>query len=118
MSRLPFELALALRYLRPKGTPVSIITLICVLGVMLGVAILIIVISVMTGFGDLLRSKVLGLNSHIKIQQFRGPLGEWRSLVEQVEAQSRVADSSSSAVLVRSTRACPAWADVGHYGEP
>lgn len=85
MSRLPFELALALRYLRPKGTPVSIITLICVLGVMLGVAILIIVISVMTGFGDLLRSKVLGFNSHLKIEQFQGPLGNWREIVKKVK---------------------------------
>lgn len=90
MSRLPFELALALRYLRPKGTPVSIITLICVIGVMLGVAILIIVISVMTGFGDLLRSKVLGFNSHLKIQQFRGPLGDWREVMEKVRVHPEI----------------------------
>lgn len=90
MSRLPFELALALRYLRPRGTPVSIITLICVLGVMLGVAILIIVIAVMTGFGDLLRSKVLGFNSHIKIQQFQGPLDGWREIAQQVRTQAQV----------------------------
>jgi lipoprotein-releasing system permease protein len=90
MSRLPFELALALRYLRPKGTPVSIITLICVLGVMLGVAILIIVISVMTGFGDLLRSKVLGFNSHLKVEQFQGPLGNWRELIKKVKAHPDV----------------------------
>ena len=51
MSPLPFEIALALRYLRPKRTFVSIITLICVLGVTLGVAVLMIVIAVMTGFG-------------------------------------------------------------------
>jgi lipoprotein-releasing system permease protein len=91
MSRLPFELALALRYLRPKGTPVSIITLICVLGVMLGVAILIIVISVMTGFGDLLRAKVLGFNSHLKIEQFQGPLENWREVVQKVKAHPDVA---------------------------
>ena len=40
MLSLPFELLLALRYLRPKRTFVSIITLISVLGVMLGVAVL------------------------------------------------------------------------------
>ena len=49
MSKLPFELLLALRYLRPRRTFVSIITLISILGVALGVAVLIIVISVMTG---------------------------------------------------------------------
>jgi hypothetical protein len=42
MSRLPFELLLALRYLRPKRTFVSVITLISVLGVSLGVAVLIV----------------------------------------------------------------------------
>ena len=55
MSKLPFELLLALRYLRPKRTFVSIITLISVLGVALGVAVLIIVISVMSGFDHDLR---------------------------------------------------------------
>ena len=43
VSRLPFELFLALRYLRPKRTFVSVITLISVIGVTLGVAVLIIV---------------------------------------------------------------------------
>ncbi len=44
MSKLPFELLLALRYLRPKRTFVSIITLVCIVGVAMGVAVLIIVI--------------------------------------------------------------------------
>ncbi len=67
MSRLPFELMLALRYLRPKRTFVSIITLISVVGVALGVAVLIIVISVMSGFDHDLREKILGFNAHLKI---------------------------------------------------
>ena len=67
MSKLPFELFLALRYLRPKRTFVSIITLISILGVALGVAVLIIVISVMSGFDHDLRSKILGFNSPLKI---------------------------------------------------
>ena len=58
MSRLPFELLLALRYLRPKRTFVSVISLISVLGVTLGVAVLIIVISVMTGFDHHLRETI------------------------------------------------------------
>jgi len=48
--KAPFSLFLALRYLKPKRTFVSIITLISVLGVTLGIAVLIIVIAVMTGF--------------------------------------------------------------------
>jgi lipoprotein-releasing system permease protein len=67
MSKLPFELLLALRYLRPKRTFVSIITLISVIGVALGVAVLIIVISVMSGFDRDLRGKILGFNAHLKI---------------------------------------------------
>ena len=67
MSRLPFELLLALRYLRPKRTFVSIITLISIVGVALGVAVLIIVISVMSGFDHDLREKILGFNAHIEV---------------------------------------------------
>src|SRR5512132_1983633 len=69
MSRLPFELLLALRYLRPKRTFVSVITLISVLGVCLGVAVLIIVISVMSGFDHQMRDKILGFNPHLRITQ-------------------------------------------------
>ena len=67
MSKLPFELLLALRYLRPKRTFVSIITLISIVGVALGVAVLMIVISVMSGFDHDLREKILGFNAHLKI---------------------------------------------------
>src|SRR5262245_758145 len=67
MSRLPFELFLALRYLRPKRTFVSVITVISVLGVMLGVAVLIIVISVMAGFDKETRERLLGFNAHMRI---------------------------------------------------
>ena len=67
MSRLPFEFLLALRYLRPKRTFVSIITLISIVGVALGVAVLIIVISVMSGFDRDLRGKILGFNAHLRI---------------------------------------------------
>jgi len=69
MSKLPFELLLALRYLRPKRTFVSIITLISIIGVALGVAVLIIVISVMSGFDHDLREKILGFNPHLTIAQ-------------------------------------------------
>ncbi len=67
MSGLPFELMLALRYLRPKRTFVSVITLISVAGVALGVAVLIVVISVMSGFDKQLRDTILGFNAHIKV---------------------------------------------------
>lgn len=67
MSGLPFSLFLALRYLKPKRTFVSIISVISMIGVMLGVMVLIVVIAVMTGFGRDLRDRVLGMKSHIMV---------------------------------------------------
>lgn len=91
MSRLPFELFLALRYLRPKRTFVSAITLISVCGVMLGVAVLIIVISVMTGFDRQLREKILGFSSHLKVRHFEeDTLQDWRSLAKSVQSNAHV----------------------------
>ena len=50
MSRLPFEAFLAFRYLRPRRNFVSVITVISILGVLLGVMVLIEVIAEMSGF--------------------------------------------------------------------
>ena len=91
MSHLPFELQLALRYLRPKRTFVSVITLISIIGVMLGVAVLIIVISVMTGFDRELRNKILGFNPHLKVTSFTGePLKNFRGIGEQISSNKNV----------------------------
>jgi lipoprotein-releasing system permease protein len=67
MSRLPFEAFLALRYLRPRRTFVSVITLISIIGVLLGVAVLIIVIAVMSGFDKQWRDCILGFNAHLTV---------------------------------------------------
>lgn len=85
MSRLPFELLLALRYLRPKRTFVSVITLISVIGVTLGVAVLIIVISVMNGFDRDLRDRVFGFNAHLRVWQRDGAMANY-ALVESIVA--------------------------------
>ena len=63
--KAPFSLFLALRYLKPKRTAISVITVISVLGVTLGIAVLILVISVMTGFDRELQRKVLGFDAHL-----------------------------------------------------
>ena len=65
--KLPYSVFLSLRYLKPKRTFLSIITLISIVGVALGVAVLIIVISVMSGFDHDLRQKILGFNAHITV---------------------------------------------------
>ena len=74
MSPLPFEAFLALRYLRPRRTLVSVITLISVAGVTLGVGVLIIVISVMSGFDREWRERILGFSAHLKVGDRRGLL--------------------------------------------
>ncbi len=79
MLRLPFEISLALRYLRPKRTFVSIITIISVLGVMLGVAVLMIVIAVMSGFDREWRDRILSFNAHLKIVRASGLMRDWQT---------------------------------------
>lgn len=90
MSRLPFELQLALRYLRPKRTFVSVITLISIIGVMLGVAVLIIVISVMSGFDRQLRDRIIGFNGHLKIHPPQSVLRDYQTVMTAVEQHPRV----------------------------
>jgi len=90
MSGLPFELLLALRYLRPKRTFVSVITLISVAGVALGVAVLIIVISVMSGFDKQLRDTILGLNAHITISIPDEAMSDYRGVMSIVSSNKHV----------------------------
>ena len=62
-----FPLFLALKYLKPKRSVASVITCVSVLGVMLGVAAVIIVRSVMTGFGDCWERKILDFKPHVSL---------------------------------------------------
>jgi len=84
-----FSLFLALRYLKPKRTFVSIITLISILGVTLGIGVLILVISVMTGFDNELRKAVLGFEPHITVTS-ELPVGNWRAMIEEIKETPRV----------------------------
>jgi lipoprotein-releasing system permease protein len=83
--KLPFSFFLALRYLKPKRTFVSIITLISTLGVMLGVTVLILVISVMTGFDRELRQKVVDWDAHILVGS-EDVLHDWRDLTVKIRS--------------------------------
>lgn len=75
-----FALFLALKYLKPKRSVASVITIVSIIGVMLGVAVVIIVRSVMTGFGDIWEEKILDFKPHISLQATSGNviLGEER----------------------------------------
>jgi lipoprotein-releasing system permease protein len=83
--KLPFSFFLALRYLKPKRTFVSIITLISMVGVMIGVAVLIVVISVMTGFDRELRQKVVDWDAHILVSS-EDVLRDWRDLTVKIRS--------------------------------
>jgi lipoprotein-releasing system permease protein len=90
MSGLPFEFLLALRYLRPKRTFVSVITLISVAGVAIGVAVLIIVISVMSGFDKQLRDTILGFNAHLNVVMPRQKMTNYADVMKIVAANKSV----------------------------
>ena len=90
MSGLPFELLLALRYLRPKRTFVSVITLISVLGVTLGVGVLIIVISVMSGFDRQLRDRILGFNPHLRLVERNRTMQNYEAVMRVVSSNRNV----------------------------
>ena len=64
---MSFPLFLALKYLKPRRSVASVITLVSILGVMLGVAVVIIVRSVMTGFGDVWEEKILDFKPHVSL---------------------------------------------------
>ena len=64
---MSFALFLASKYLRPTRSVASVITCVSVLGVMLGVAVVVIVRSVMTGFGDIWEEKILDFKPHVSL---------------------------------------------------
>jgi lipoprotein-releasing system permease protein len=111
MSRLPFELLLALRYLRPKRTFISVITLISVFGVALGVAVLIIVISVMTGFGEQLRETILSLSPHLRVSIPESSLTNYPAVMSVI-ASNRNVRGVAPGVLG------PVLVEVQREGEP
>lgn len=88
MSRLPFEIFLGLRYLKPKRSFVSVITLIAWIGVTLGVWALIVVIAVMSGFDRELREKLIGMHAHLTVSG--GIIENGDELLEQIARQPRV----------------------------
>lgn len=96
----PFEWLLAGRYLRArkKERTVSVIATISFLGIMLGVATLIIVMSVMNGFRTELLSKILGMNGHVIVQGFSGGLPGYDEAAANLRAAPGVTRASASVI--------------------
>lgn len=72
-----------MRYLKPKRTFVSVITVLSVLGVALGIGTLIVVIAVMSGFDRELRKQLVGFEPHLRVASAVGPMHDW----EEVQAK-------------------------------
>jgi lipoprotein-releasing system permease protein len=90
---LPFELFLGLRYLRARGqrTNLSLFVWIGIGGVFLGVAALIVVLAVMTGFQDGIRDKIIAANPHILIFESSGRgVGDAAALAARVRGMGGV----------------------------
>src|ERR1700681_1885794 len=82
----PFEWLLSGRYLRARRKEgfISVIAGFSFLGIMLGVATLIIVMAVMNGCRKELLDKILGLNGHLLVQPLESPLTDWKDVAERV----------------------------------
>ncbi|MFC1867868.1 lipoprotein-releasing ABC transporter permease subunit [Thermodesulfobacteriota bacterium] len=81
-----FEIFLGLRYLKAKRKQafISIITVISVVGVMVGVMALIVVLSVMNGFRADLMSKILGVNAHLLIRSHGGAFNNYDKVLKDI----------------------------------
>src|SRR5713226_1515741 len=117
----PFEWLLSGRYLRARRKEgfISVTAGFSFLGIMLGVATLIIVMAVMNGFRQELLDKILGLNGHLLIQPLESPLTDWQVVADRVakvrgvrlaapivEGQALASSPfNASGVLVRGIRA-------------
>lgn len=82
-----FELFLGLRYLKAKRKQafISVITIISVVGVMMGVMALIVVLSVMNGFREDLMSKILGVNAHLWVLSYNGTFNDYEDISKEVD---------------------------------
>jgi lipoprotein-releasing system permease protein len=88
----PLSLAIGQRYLRAKRRNgfISFISMASILGILIGVMALITTISVMNGFQEELRSRILGMVSHATIDGIDGPLMDWQHAIDLSRTDKRV----------------------------
>ena len=123
----PVSLFVGLRYLRARRRRsefISLISLVSLLGIALGVAALIVVLSVMNGFSEELRSRLLSLSSHATVLPREGQLHEWQAITKRSEQQPEVTAAApfvaGEGMLVNGARLAGVLVDgvlpVGHDG--
>src|SRR5205814_2308968 len=88
----PLELFVGLRYVRARRRDhfISFISLISIIGISLGIAALITVLSVMNGFGKELRARILGVASHITVSEADGRLTNWHDAAARARTNPHV----------------------------
>ena len=96
MILTPFEWTIAKRYMLPgRGEAfIALVAGISLVAVALGVAALVIVMSVMNGFRAELFDKIVGLNGHAIVQAYGGRLDNWREVLADVKATPEVTSAS------------------------
>lgn len=89
---MSFELLVSLRYLRAKRKQgfISVNTVISMAGVMLGVMAMIVVLAVMSGFGRDIKSKILGMNAHIRIMSRTGTMGQDSTVLGEIRTMDGI----------------------------
>jgi lipoprotein-releasing system permease protein len=89
---MKYEFFIGLRYLRARRreTFISLITVISVLGVMIGVMTLNVVMAVMSGFEETLRDRLLGINAHISVVKSGDQLRDYERIISQLEKDKEV----------------------------
>ncbi len=96
------ELFLAGRYLVPRRSAVSLITVTSIIGVMLGVTVLMVVLAVMTGFTDLMKNKLVETQAHFQIRHRRYAVNDPQWIVDAVKrAGGKAAPVIQSSILVQ-----------------
>ena len=107
---MSIALFVAGRYLRSSQREgfVSVIAYMAVGGVILGVAALVIILSVTNGFAGEIKSRLIGMNAHINIRRYDGgPIAEWRGLLEKVQGYAEVVGAApvvDSKVIITAQR--------------
>jgi lipoprotein-releasing system permease protein len=97
---LPYQLFIALRYLKSKKRHrgISFNTVISIGGVAVGVMALLVVLSVMSGFHEDLPKKILGASAHAVVLSYQGGIQDYRPLIEKLKSEPSIISMSPLAV--------------------
>ncbi|VAX31685.1 Lipoprotein releasing system transmembrane protein LolC/LolE [hydrothermal vent metagenome] len=94
--KLPYPILIALRYLKSKKRRrgISFNTILSTGGVAVGVMALLVVLSVMSGFHEDLRKKILGVNAHIVVLNYTGGIEDYGKVIKELKTVPRVTGAS------------------------